>query len=55
MGDEDHGDAQLPVDVPDELQDGMSGIGVQSAGGLVTQQYLRVGGQSPDGRLRFRP
>ena len=35
------------MDVSDELQDGMSGIGVQSAGGLVTQQYLRVGGQSP--------
>ena len=45
VGDDHHGDAQLLVDVLDQGQDGMSGVGVQRTGGLVAQQHLGVGGQ----------
>ena len=42
MGDDHHRDAQLLVDVLDEGQDGMGGVGVQRTGGLVAQQDLGV-------------
>ena len=45
MGDDDHGDVQLLVDVPDQLQYLPGGLGVQGTGGLVAQQNLGVGGQ----------
>ena len=45
MGDDDHGDVQLLVDVPDQLQYLSGGLGVQGTGGLVAQQNLGVGGQ----------
>ena len=35
MGDEDHRNAQLSIDVPNQLQNGVGGFGVQGAGGLV--------------------
>ena len=50
MGDDDDGDAPLPVDLLQELQNGVRGLGVQGGGCLVAQQHLRVGGQgSGDG------
>ena len=45
VGDDHHGDAQLLIDVPDQLQNLMGGVGVQSAGGLVAQQHLGLGSQ----------
>ena len=45
MGDDHHGDTQLPVDVPDQLQDLPGGIGIQGAGGLIAQQHSGMGGQ----------
>ena len=45
MGDDDHGDVELLVDVADQLQDLAGGLGVKGAGGLVAQQHLRLGGQ----------
>ena len=45
VGDDDNGDAQLLVDVPDQLQNLAGGVGVKGAGGLVTQQHLGIGGQ----------
>ena len=47
MGDDDHRDAQLPVQFPDKLQDLVGGIGIQGAGGLVAQQHLRLGRKRP--------
>ena len=47
VGDDHHGDAQLAVDVLNQLQDLPGGFGVQGAGGLVAQQHLGIGGQSP--------
>ena len=46
MGDDDHGDPPLPVDLLQKLQDGIGGGGIQCGGSLVTQQHLRVRGQS---------
>ena len=45
VGDDDNGDAQLLVDIPDQLQNLAGGVGVKGAGGLVTQQHLGIGGQ----------
>ena len=45
VGDDHHGDTQLFVDIPDQLQNLPGGVGVQRTGGLVAQQYLGVGGQ----------
>ena len=42
VGDDHHRDAKLLVDVLDQLQDGMGGVGVQRAGGLIAQQHLGV-------------
>ena len=42
MGDDDDRDAKPPVDVPDQLQDGMGRLRIQGAGGLVAEQDLRV-------------
>ena len=47
VGDDHHGDAQPLVDVLDQLQDVLGGLGVQGGGGLVAQQDLGVGGQGP--------
>ena len=40
MGDDHHRDAQLPVDVLDQGQDRVGGVGVQRAGGLIAEQDL---------------
>ena len=45
MGDDHHGDAQPLVDVLDQLQDVLGGLGVQSRGGLVAEQDFGVRGQ----------
>ena len=45
MGDDDHGDVELLVDVTDQLQNLTGGLGVEGAGGLVAQQDLGLGGQ----------
>ena len=42
MGDDHHRDAQLPVDVLDQGQDGVGGVGVQRTGGLIAEQDLGV-------------
>ena len=44
VGDDDHGDAQLPVQLPDQLEDLVGGVGIQGTGGLVAQQHLGLGG-----------
>ena len=46
VGDDDDGDAHFGVDIADQLQDGVGGLGVQRAGGLVAQQHLGVAGES---------
>ena len=45
VGDEDDGQIQLPVQVLQQLQNGLSGIRVQCGGGLVGEEDLRVVGQ----------
>ena len=45
MGDDDDGNAPLPVDFLQQLQNLAGGLGVQGGGGFVTQQHLRVGCQ----------
>ena len=45
MGDEQDGDPQLPVDLFQQGEDGLGGLGVQSAGGFVAQQDGRREGQ----------
>ena len=45
MGDDDHRDAQLLVDLADQFQNRVGGVGVQGAGGFVAQQHLGVGSQ----------
>ena len=45
MGDNDHCNAQTLVDVPDQGQDLAGSLGIQCGSGLVTQQYVRIGGQ----------
>ena len=45
VGDDHHRDAQLPVDVLDERQDRVGGVGVQRAGGLIAEQHFGVGCQ----------
>ena len=45
MGNDHHGDAQLLIDIPDQLQNLMGGVGIQSTGGLVAQQHLGLGSQ----------
>ena len=47
VGNENHGDAPLFVDLLQQCQDAFRGLGVQSRGGLVTQQHLRLGSQGP--------
>ena len=45
VGNDHHRDTQFPVDLLDQLQDGMGGVGIQGTGGLVTEQDLGIGGQ----------
>ena len=45
VGDDDRRDAEIPVDVLDEGQDGVRGGRVKGGGGFVAEQHLRVGGQ----------
>ena len=45
MGDDDDGDAELAVDIPDQLQNGAGGLGVEGAGGFIAQQHFGVGGK----------
>ena len=47
VGDDDHGDPLLLIDLLQQGQNGFGGLGVQGGGGLVAQQHLRVGSQSP--------
>ena len=45
MGNDHHSNAQFPVDLLDQLQNSVGGIGVQRAGGFVTKQNLGIGSQ----------
>ncbi|GAA3241288.1 hypothetical protein GCM10020256_64160 [Streptomyces thermocoprophilus] len=45
MGDEQDGEAELPVEVAQQLEDGAGGLRVEGAGGLVGQQHLGVAGE----------
>ncbi|MDT4852037.1 hypothetical protein FQZ97_862540 [compost metagenome] len=45
MGDQHDGQVQLAVDLRQQLQHRGGGLRVEGAGGLVTQQDLRLGGQ----------
>ena len=47
MGDDDHRDAQGPVQLLQQRQDGGGGGGVQGGGSLVAQKHIRLGGQCP--------
>ena len=47
MGDDNDSDAEFLIDLPDELQDGIGGLGIESTGGFIAQQHLGVGGQRP--------
>ena len=47
MGDDHHRQPQLPVELLEQVEDGVCGLGVQGGGGLVTQQHLGVVGQGP--------
>ena len=42
MCDDDNRDMKVPVDLLQKLQNRRSCLGVQSAGGLVTEQNLRI-------------
>ena len=56
MGDDQDGDAQGAVDLLQKPEDGLGGLRVQGAGGLVAEQDLRVAGQSPgDGHPLLLP
>ena len=56
MGDDHQGDAQLPVQLPQQLQDGPGGLGVQGRGGLVAEQHPGLAGQGPgDGHPLLLP
>ena len=61
VGNDNHRNAHFAVDLLDQLQNGVGGVGVQGTGGFVTQQHLGVGGQGtrngnalllPAGKLR---
>ena len=43
--DEQDGQAELPVEVAQQLEDGAGGLRVEGAGGLVGEQHLGVAGQ----------
>ena len=45
MGNDHHGDAQFAVDILDQGQDGVGGVGVQRTGGFIAQQHFGVGSQ----------
>ena len=47
MGDDNDRDAQIPVNLFDQFQDRLRGIRIQCAGGLITEQHLRVCGNGP--------
>ena len=47
VGDDDHRDAQGPVQLLQQRQDGGGGGGVQGGGGLIAQKHIRLGGQCP--------
>ena len=53
---DDHRDAEFAVDVLDQLQNGVGGVGVKRAGGLVAQQDLGIGGKGAgDGHALLLP
>lgn len=45
MRDEEDGEAELAVEVAQQLEDGAGGLGVEGAGGLVGEEHLGVAGQ----------
>ena len=47
MGDDDDCNAHGLVDLLQKLKDRFGGIGIQGAGGLVTEEYLWIGGNGP--------
>ena len=47
MGDDDHRDPQLLVQLLQKREDGIGGGGVQSGGGLIAEKHLRVRSQRP--------
>src|SRR5450830_518404 len=56
VGDQHHGQAQAAVDVRQQGQDGLGGLGVECRGGLVAQQHLGLMDQGPgDAHALFLP
>ena len=47
MGDDDHRDPQLLIQLLQKREDGIGGGGVQSGGGLIAEKHLRVRSQRP--------
>ena len=47
VGNDNHRDLQFPVQLPQQLQNGLGGGGIQRGGGLITQQHLGGGSQGP--------
>jgi hypothetical protein len=50
VGDEEHGLARLPVEAPQQPQDHATGLEIELAGGLITQQDRRILHQCPGDR-----
>ena len=47
VGDHNHGLPALPAQIVQQGQDGLAGLVVQGAGGLVAQEHVRILGQGP--------
>ena len=47
VGDDDHRDAQIPVQLLEQGQDGLGGGGIQGGGGLVAEEHLGICGKGP--------
>ena len=45
MGDEYNGELKTTVDVEEQIEDLIGGLGIQRRGGLVAEQHVRVVGQ----------
>ena len=46
VGDDDDGNAQLRIDVPDQFQNRMRGAGIKGGSGFVAEQHFRLGRES---------
>ena len=47
VGDDNHRNAHLGINVPNQLQNGVGGFGIQCAGRFIAQEYIRVRGKCP--------